>query len=324
HRAGTIHGDADALSRHPLQEGTRPTKDIVLALDDAETPPWKGRVKDAQAADPWLQACRHYMDERVLPQDERLARRVLLSVPHMVDHDGILHHAPGRRLSAARSGDDGARVLVPASMRPEVLAAYHDVHHDSMGRKHILVVTDLFTKWAEAFPVASVDAATTAATLLDHVFCRFGFPTHLLSDRGTAFLNSTVADMCAQLGVHRKHTSGYAPQTNGTCERLNQTLVKMLSTLVSDVQGDWDLYLPRVLLAYNGAVHETTGETPALLFLGRDVQHPYDCRLRVGVSDAPRSVADYRRDLLAQLEAAHQRARDRADVMLAKRVERNN
>ncbi|MFN4091228.1 MAG: hypothetical protein ACK4QW_19600, partial [Alphaproteobacteria bacterium] len=46
-----------------------------------------------------------------------------------------------------------------------------------------------------------------------------------------------------------------------------------------------------VLLAYNGAVHETTGETPALLFLGRNVQHPYDCHLRVGVSDAPLTTA---------------------------------
>ena len=43
----------------------------------------------------------------------------------------------------------------------------------SRGKKYILVVTDIFSKWVEAFPLRSTDAMTLATVLVDEVACRY-------------------------------------------------------------------------------------------------------------------------------------------------------
>ena len=43
------------------------------------------------------------------------------------------------------------------------------------GCKYILVITDLFSKWVEAFPLAATDSETLASVLVDEVVCRLVF-----------------------------------------------------------------------------------------------------------------------------------------------------
>ena len=38
------------------------------------------------------------------------------------------------------------------------------------------------------------------------------------------------------------------------------------------LQDDWDQCVPLLLLAYRTSVHETTGCTPAMMMIGRDLQ----------------------------------------------------
>ena len=45
------------------------------------------------------------------------------------------------------------------------------------GNKYILVVTDVFSKWVEAFPLQITDGFTLTSTLMDEVICRYGVPT---------------------------------------------------------------------------------------------------------------------------------------------------
>ena len=47
----------------------------------------------------------------------------------------------------------------------------------SAGNKYILVITDIFSKWTEAFPVSSTDSATLATILINEVVCRHRVPT---------------------------------------------------------------------------------------------------------------------------------------------------
>jgi len=53
----------------------------------------------------------------------------------------------------------------------------------SQGNKYILIVTDLFSKWTEAFPLKSTDSKALETTLVNEVICRFGIPTTLHSDQ---------------------------------------------------------------------------------------------------------------------------------------------
>jgi hypothetical protein len=50
--------------------------------------------------------------------------------------------------------------------------------------RHILVVSDYFTKWTEAFALPVMEAETIARTIMEHVVVRFGVPAVIHSDQG--------------------------------------------------------------------------------------------------------------------------------------------
>lgn len=51
----------------------------------------------------------------------------------------------------------------------------------SQGNKYILVVTDIFTKWVEAFALKDTTANTLATVLLNEVICCYSAPCTNLS-----------------------------------------------------------------------------------------------------------------------------------------------
>ena len=57
----------------------------------------------------------------------------------------------------------------------------------SKGKKYILVVTDIFSKWVEAFALRSTDTETLATVLVNEVICRYGVPSTVHSDQGANF-----------------------------------------------------------------------------------------------------------------------------------------
>ena len=130
----------------------------------------------------------------------------------------------------------------------------------SKGKKYILVVTDIFS--FEAFLLRSTDTETLATVLVNEVICRYGVPTVLHSDQGANLTSQVISSRCEHLGIERTQTTAYHPQGNGQVERFNHTLEAMLSKLVKENQKDWDQYIPKALLAYRTALHESTGYSP--------------------------------------------------------------
>ena len=88
-----------------------------------------------------------------------------------------------------------------------------------------MIFLDYLTKWVEAFAVQDQSATTIAKLLVEEIFCRHGAPEHLLSDR-VANLSTLIQDVC---NYKKVNTSGYHPQTDDLVERLNSTLINMLS-----------------------------------------------------------------------------------------------
>ena len=147
------------------------------------------------------------------------------------------------------------------------------------GFKYILVITDVFTKWVEAFPLRTTGAEILATIFVNEGVSRFGVPSQLHSDQGANFCGEIINAMCQQLGIDRSRTTAYHPQGNGQVERFNRTLESMLAKVVTDNQKDWDKHLPQVLFAYRTSLHETTKFTPYFLNFGRSPTLPVDIML---------------------------------------------
>ncbi|KAE8899714.1 hypothetical protein PF003_g16089 [Phytophthora fragariae] len=144
------------------------------------------------------------------------------------------------------------------------------------GNKFILVFADYFTRWVEAYPVASLDTITFVNIMVDEVLSRHGLPERLLSDRGSNFISELAKSFYETLGIKKLYGAAYHPQTQGLVERFNGTLIGMLRMFVSETQSDWDLYLPRVLFAYRTSYHEALGDSPFFSLYGRDPVLPLD------------------------------------------------
>lgn len=140
----------------------------------------------------------------------------------------------------------------------------------------ILVITDHFTKLAQAFPCRDQTAKKVARTLWDKFFCVYGFPKRIHSDQGTSFESELIAELLRLAGVTKSHTTPYHPMGNGGVERFNRTLGSMLRSLPPRQKHNWPQMLQTMTFVYNCTAHETTGFAPFYLMFGRVPRLPVD------------------------------------------------
>lgn len=95
----------------------------------------------------------------------------------------------------------------------------------------VLVVTDHFTKLAQAYLCPNQSAKVVAQQLWNNFFCVYGFPERIHSDQGANFESSLIAEMLLVAGVQKSHTIPYHPMGNGAVERFNHTLGSMIRAL---------------------------------------------------------------------------------------------
>ncbi|KAJ8050976.1 hypothetical protein HOLleu_04370 [Holothuria leucospilota] len=132
-------------------------------------------------------------------------------------------------------------------------------------------------KWTEAKAIPNQEAASLAKVLVESFVCRFGIPGELHSDQGRQFEASLFQEVCKLLTVLKTRTTPYPPQSDGMVERFNRTLESMLAAVTYSDQRDWDSWLPYLNMAYNSAVHETTGFSPAEIMFGFQMKTPLEC-----------------------------------------------
>ena len=142
--------------------------------------------------------------------------------------------------------------------------------------KNVLVVVDHFTRYIQAYVTKNHMAHTTARVLYNNFFSIFGFPQKLLSDQGTEFTGDVIAAMCKLLGIEKIRTTPYHLQTNGSAERVHQTLQRMIGKLVPEKCRKWPEHVGSVLIAYNATRSQVTGYSPYFLMFGRRPRLPVD------------------------------------------------
>ena len=100
--------------------------------------------------------------------------------------------------------------------------------------ENVLIVTDHFTRYAQAYPSKTQTALATAKLLWNNFKVHYSFPTKIISDQGCNFESELIANLCHVAGVQKLRTSPYHQQTNGQCEQFNGALLNMLGTLAPE------------------------------------------------------------------------------------------
>jgi len=179
----------------------------------------------------------------------------------------------------------------------------------SKGNKYILVASDYFTRWVEAYGIPNQEATTVAKALVDNMFCRFSIPRQLHSDQGAQFESGLIKELSKMLQINKTRTTPYHPQSDGLVERLNRTIISMLATTVNDQGGEWEEHLPRVTFAYNTSEQVSTGFTPFYMMFGRQARIPLDIMFDTPVAET-QNPNQYVWKLRKSLQSAHDLARN--------------
>ena len=68
----------------------------------------------------------------------------------------------------------------------------------------------------------------------------------------------------------------YHPQTNGSAERVHQTLQRMIGKLDPEKRRKWPAHIGSIIIAYNSTRSLVTGYSPYYLMIGRRPRLPID------------------------------------------------
>ena len=173
------------------------------------------------------------------------------------------------------------------------------------GFNSILVITDHFTKYAQAIPTKNQLAHTTAKILFDNFIVHYGFPEQLHSDQGRNFESSVISHLCKLAGVRKTRTTPYHPMGNPVTERFNRTLLQMLRTLTTEQKANWKAFVPALVHAYNSTRNHTTGYSPFYLMFGRQPRLAIDVILGLTGGESNSSIRGYVDNLQKQLGSAY-------------------
>ena len=160
---------------------------------------------------------------------------------------------------------------------------------EKSGRYHsVLVCIDDFSKWAEVVPLKRHDAQSVAKAFVS-VCCRWGPPDVIRVDNGTEFQNSIVDALWRQFHIQVKTGATRHPQSQGTVERMNRTLLTMIRKVLGEAD-DWLSALDLLLYYYRNRPHSTTKLSPMMVMTAwqsRDLivdKDQYACELSQWVS----------------------------------------
>ncbi|KAG1926671.1 interleukin-1 receptor accessory protein-like 1-A [Pimephales promelas] len=147
---------------------------------------------------------------------------------------------------------------------------------DSKGFANVLVITDHYTRYAQAYPTRDQKATTVAKVLFEKFFVHYGLPARVHSDQGRDFECQLIQEFLRMLGIRKSRTTPYHPQGDPQPERFNRTLLSMLGTLESAKRQRWSQYVASLVHAYNCTFNEATGYSPYFLLFGREARLPID------------------------------------------------
>lgn len=189
-------------------------------------------------------------------------------------------------------------------------------------KRHILVVTDAFTKYNKLYAVTAT-STKEVINCLNKYFEYYGRPRQIISDRGSCFMSHEYAEHMIKNNIEFHRVATGSPQANGQVEIMNRIMQPMLGKLSeSHRQMNWSHLLPEVEFAMNNHVSSSTKFTPSMVLFGVRQRGPRADILTEYLQNKNDSISVINRDLNKIREQADQcikKSQKRNEIQYAKR-----
>ena len=126
----------------------------------------------------------------------------------------------------------------------------------------ILVIIDRLTKMVYYKPMKiTIDAPGLAEVIINVVVQHHGLPDSIITNWNFLFMSKFWFSLCYFLGIKKKLSTTFHPQTDSQTKRQNSTIKVYLRAFVNWKQNDKACFLPMAEFAYNNAKNASTGHT---------------------------------------------------------------
>jgi len=136
---------------------------------------------------------------------------------------------------------------------------------------------EVLLRFRSLVPSERTDRAVVVHALVDW-YKRFGVAETHVRDKDSHFKNKVVAELNDILKTKHHFTTAYSPKSNGTVERVNREIMKVLRSLVSEFKiswNEWASLLPLVQSALNNYKSASlAGQAPITVFTGLPAYNP--------------------------------------------------
>lgn len=166
---------------------------------------------------------------------------------------------------------------------PPEATIFERVHVDHWGPCHwvegspsVLTIVDATSRWVECIVVKNQQAATTAEAFLLQWCCRYGVPSVVFTDKGSAF-KQVFHEMAQLLGTTHLRCTSRHPEGNALVETFHRTLRKhLLGSHLTKTAIDLNQSVQLAAYAYRSTIHLSLGDSPAYITFGQDLRPPIE------------------------------------------------
>ena len=138
------------------------------------------------------------------------------------------------------------------------------------GYDTIITITDRMGSDIQIIPtVSTLTADKLAEIFFDKWYCENGLPLDIVSDRDKLFMSNFWKTLHKLTGVKLKLSTSYHPETDGSSERTNRTVIQCIRFAVERDQLGWVKALLKIRFDIMNTVNKSTGFSPFQLRFGR-------------------------------------------------------
>ena len=132
----------------------------------------------------------------------------------------------------------------------------------SQNKSYIHVLVDAFSHFVVTVPINSHSAKTAVKSLLRHWIIKFGPPIYLVTDRGSDYINTDMAQLCPLMGIRHSPRTPYFIWTNGLVEVQNKNLGTHLRMFLQNTPKDWAYQVHMYAYAHNSQPPSSLNVSP--------------------------------------------------------------